>query len=250
MAEKLCELRKKGGGGGAEQVETVLWTNPSPSSTFAAQTVTLSESIDNFDYIAISYCQSTSYPIPSKIIYSVSDFKKSIQTATNDPIVGLCVSDTSNSYGRKAYYVNSTTIGFTLGYRWNSAYSTNNAANPISIIGIKAPFVRATYNHYYKGYFTSSVQSVDLGFVPRYVIVYNSFKTSVSSGTSNIREYDAEVSTTQYYFQGAGTNEMRNIGTIGSSSQFCMEGTVIGTGVASATFANFIDGKMHITAFG
>ena len=250
MAETLCTLRTKGGGV-AKQTETVLWTNPSPSSSFAGQTVTLSDDIKNYDYVGIRCSAGSNYPNGTYIYYKVADILSN-QAVINTYKTWLISSDQSTAVARYRQFTvasNGTDLTFSGGYRQNNV-SNNNDCIPFAIIGIKAPFVRATYNHYYKGYFTSSVQSVDLGFVPRYVIVYNSFKTTVSNGTSNIREYDAEVSTTQFYFQGSGITEMRNIGTIGSNAQFCMEGTVIGTGVASATFANFIDGKMHITAFG
>ena len=40
--------------------ETTLWTNSSPTSTFAPQTVTLSQSSDNFTYIKVYFRCSTS----------------------------------------------------------------------------------------------------------------------------------------------------------------------------------------------
>ena len=49
------------GGGGGMLEETVLWTNPSPTSDFAAQTVTLSDSISNYDYIKFEYLMHKSY---------------------------------------------------------------------------------------------------------------------------------------------------------------------------------------------
>lgn len=46
------------GGGGMS--ETVLWTNPSPTGSFAGQTVTFSQDAINFDLIKVYYNQSTS----------------------------------------------------------------------------------------------------------------------------------------------------------------------------------------------
>jgi hypothetical protein len=34
---------------------TILWTNPSPSTSFSDQNVSLSNSITNYNFIAISY---------------------------------------------------------------------------------------------------------------------------------------------------------------------------------------------------
>ena len=48
MAETLCQLEKKGGG---KLRETVLWTNPSPTTAFPITRQALSNSTDSFSYI-------------------------------------------------------------------------------------------------------------------------------------------------------------------------------------------------------
>ena len=72
MSETLCTLRGAGGGGGGKLVETVLWTNPSPTSAFSAQAVTLSETIDNYDYIKILFRKSTSDATSYNLMTDVS----------------------------------------------------------------------------------------------------------------------------------------------------------------------------------
>lgn len=52
MSEVLAQLKQKGGGA---LKETVLWTNPSPNADYASATVTLSQSVENFDFIKIYY---------------------------------------------------------------------------------------------------------------------------------------------------------------------------------------------------
>ena len=44
-----------GSGGGGTLKETVLWTNGSPTASFAPQDVTLSDDIDNYDFLKIEF---------------------------------------------------------------------------------------------------------------------------------------------------------------------------------------------------
>lgn len=63
---------------GGQMSETVLWTNPDPSSSsgFASQTVTLSDNIDNYDFICVEYARGYRYlDTKSKVYYKVSDYK-------------------------------------------------------------------------------------------------------------------------------------------------------------------------------
>lgn len=41
--------------GGADLVETTLWTNPNTSASFSSQEVTLSDEYTNYDYIKFYY---------------------------------------------------------------------------------------------------------------------------------------------------------------------------------------------------
>ena len=42
------------------KTRTILWTNSSPTSSFSNQTITLSESLDNYEYYEILFRQNTS----------------------------------------------------------------------------------------------------------------------------------------------------------------------------------------------
>lgn len=55
--------------------ETTLWTNSSPSSNYASDTVTLSSDIDNFDYIEVEFKSHKSQSSTQKTLMSVADFK-------------------------------------------------------------------------------------------------------------------------------------------------------------------------------
>lgn len=139
MSETLCTLRTKGGGGG-KYTETSLWTNPSPSSTFDAQTVTLSDSIDNYKYIAIRYkfTAGTSDADYTTHIVSPSDIAKSIPTSgINTDTVTLGGKTRANyNYSRIVHYVSSTSLSFTIGYGTNFAGTSNNIAIPLEILGL------------------------------------------------------------------------------------------------------------------
>ena len=137
MAEKLCELRKKGGGGG-KYTETSLWTNPSPTSSsgFPAQTVTLSESMDNFKYLAFKYRASTGNDFVDCAIYSVEDVKNSSTTEIGN-VIGLgSVASGARIYSRYIDYVSSTSLSFTTAYRANASATGDGSAIPLEILGL------------------------------------------------------------------------------------------------------------------
>ena len=134
MSEKLCTLRTKGGGGG-KYTETSLWTNPSPSSDFAAQTITLSDDMDNYEYIKIKYCFSASYNTGnylSDYIISVDELKKSPYPEASGTArlnFSLARMNTSNvACYRKFYYASSTTVRF--------GSTDTNALIPFEILGL------------------------------------------------------------------------------------------------------------------
>lgn len=138
MAEKLCSLKKIGGGGGS-LTETVLWTNPNPSSAFGAQAVTLSDSLSNYDYIGIDNYYDTAYADTSATpLMSVEDFKKCIySTSTTIPRMALTLGgERSSKWFRYVNYVSDTSIQFSIG-RTTSTTTSGNACIPTRVIGIK-----------------------------------------------------------------------------------------------------------------
>ena len=254
MSEKLCTLRTKGGGGGAKQEETVLWTNSNPtdSSGFANQDVTLSDSLTDYDYVKIRYAYAyndTGSTFES--VYSVSEFVKTSAPVTFGFSGCTNVTHRSNSYfyDRRIIYKTATSITFgsCMGYKASTAAAVSNIFNiPLSIVGIKHMYGKM--EHYATGYFTTGLTSVDLGFVPKYVFCANG-APSTTSPNSTAQIYDANVSTTQYHMFGGDVDEMRNIGTIGSANQFCMEGTVIGMN-PNQNFSLFKNSKRYYWAIG
>ena len=133
MSEKLCALRKKGGKG-TEYTETSLWTNQSPSSSFASQNVSLSDSVSNYKYIKIRYNYSSSYStIEVSGIISVDDLKKT--TAGNRRVtLGLGQATAGNSYYvRYVNYVSDTSINIT---NVNAGSSGSTDIIPLEILGL------------------------------------------------------------------------------------------------------------------
>lgn len=190
MAEKLCTLRTKGGGGGAKYTETSLWTNPSSTSDFAAQTVNLSDSIDNYKYIAIDYCfNKNNTGITNRAIYKVDDFKKALKdNNTNHNTIGINIEDSSNyGHSRAVFYVSSTSVAFSLGYRLGASSSSNAAIIiPLEILGLNElahGTVQTATGTCERG---ASPVTVNLGFRPSFVSLYktNASSSSTSAGDS------------------------------------------------------------------
>ena len=135
MSEKLCTLRTKGGGGG-KYTETSLWTNSSPTSDFATQNVTLSDSIDNYKYIKIVWKAYKSATTTSSVIVLVNDFK-SFNYVANYTVGSLASNNSSNQpYARRYVYVSDTVIGFHDALRIYAAATSNDMAIPLEILGL------------------------------------------------------------------------------------------------------------------
>lgn len=137
MSEVLASLKQKGGG--QKYTETILWTNPDTSVDFAAQTVSLSDSISNYKYIAIDYCYNKSNTgITSRVIYDVTDFKKGVKDgSTNHTISGLTIEGANNvNYARPVFYISDTSIAFGLSSTLNGSGTYAAGAIPLEILGI------------------------------------------------------------------------------------------------------------------
>lgn len=121
---------------GGKLKETVLWTNSSPTSSFAAQDVTISEAYSNYEYIAIYYKRTTS---DTAELYSI--FPKFQLDLYNERISGMfgTAQSASNrqSCARPFYFTNATTIHFVIGYLISSGSTTSNLMIPTKITGLK-----------------------------------------------------------------------------------------------------------------
>jgi hypothetical protein len=137
MSEKLCALRKKGG----TLKETVLWTNPSPTSSFSAQNITLSEALSNFKYFSFVVKNRTSDSLYSSSIMNVDEFKNLSGTLANYTFKYAAsvaaTNDNDVSFTRRYYYVNDTTIGIANANAINANNTNNQLTIPYQIIGLR-----------------------------------------------------------------------------------------------------------------
>lgn len=187
MAEVLASLKKIGGS--EQYTETVLWTNPSPTASFAGQNVTLSDSITNYKYMKITWKTTTSDTAYSSAYVLVSDLAS--MTATNGSRFMSISCMSTNVYKRNVTYNSATSIGISTSYRENASGSNNGVNIPLEILGvnelahgtIKTDFGLLPYS------LTESVK-VTLGYKPSFVEIKR-YKDSTHWATDT---YDANLS--------------------------------------------------------
>ena len=137
MAEKLCTLRKCGGG---KMKETVLWTNPSPTSDFAGVVVDLSDNISHYKYIGIVGAYSkNSNSNTLECIYPADQLPNATSGAAY-PVMSIAGYRSNTFYFRLINYSSDTKIAISSGRSFTSstAPSTNNGVMiPLTIKGYK-----------------------------------------------------------------------------------------------------------------
>lgn len=120
--------------------ETTLWTNPAPASTsgFVSQTVTLSDSVQNYKFIKFEFCYNPYQTSKlGEVIVSIDDL---IQTGTIDDIkIAMSLVAGSYIYTRIGRYMSDTTFFFNSCSQYNASIASisDAAVVPTRIIGIK-----------------------------------------------------------------------------------------------------------------
>ena len=117
--------------------ETLLWENPSPNATFAAQSVTLSDSISNYDYIRFYFKSGASTTNIRSNIYSVADVKASISSGARNQVCSTACSNSGNVSARTITYESDTQLAFSAAWSLGGAVSYNQTTIPHSIYGLK-----------------------------------------------------------------------------------------------------------------
>lgn len=126
--------------------KTILWTNPSPTSSFSSQNIGLSDDINNYDYLGVSAKQYTGDDIitnPERFwsgnLFPVPEFKLTTWNTNYKWSVGIVGTKLRGDVGTNMAvfaYVDDTTVRYTLahvgGGNTGSSYPI-----PLTIFGVK-----------------------------------------------------------------------------------------------------------------
>ena len=125
-------------GGGGTPTETLLWQNSSPSTAISYTTVTLSESIQNFDYIkVVGQVNPSGDTTEIMALMPVAEFitiKESNTTTGTAFLLGYQKGSSERHY-RLVYYVSNTQVKFSRSDAGTSGTSTRTM--PYKIYGVK-----------------------------------------------------------------------------------------------------------------
>ena len=132
MSEVLAQLEKKGGG---DLKETILWTNPSPTSSFGGVDVSLSETIENFKYVKLYFRISTSNSTQSATIYE-KDIFKAFTSAGNGASGAISARQSNTNYFRRVAYKSPTEITYLNTVTASGGYDGNYLI-PLKFCGLK-----------------------------------------------------------------------------------------------------------------
>lgn len=190
---------------GEHYEETVLWENPSPSSNFSAQTITLSQSMGDFDMLKFEIRTHVSSPITTELIYVPLSYFNSTSSDANAYKFVLGVYQFTNLFARETYKSSDTQIYISEARRLNASGTSTDQNIPVKIVGLKkinTNDIKVKNGTFYPS--TTGEVSVDVGFKPKYlgVIVYKTDGTTLSLSYV----YDEEVSTTKYMLTASDRN--------------------------------------------
>lgn len=143
---KKKTVASSGGGGGGISY-TRLWTNGSPSSSFAAQTVSLGSAASGFTYIRIVWARVNTAGVTENNWESSSDAlayfydmrnATSLLDATNTMQMAASVRPGTGYYSRRCWFTSTacTTIEFGATTRWAQSGTNNALLIPVLIDGV------------------------------------------------------------------------------------------------------------------
>jgi hypothetical protein len=133
MVEKICNLKKRGGGALSE---TVLWTNPSPTANLASGTVTLSQDMNNFKRLRFYW--KTAKSRTSEAYFDIDvDIVKTMIIADETFRIYVGTRESSGGWVRNFSYLSGTTISMGSGYAAGSASTNNGYCIITKICGLK-----------------------------------------------------------------------------------------------------------------
>lgn len=126
-------------GGGENSTETLLWTNPNPTSSFSEQAVQLSQSIEDFDLIKVTFKISTTNAEEGVIIVPTQTIKNSLNNTNNTFRTSIGVRLSGYNYVRPLF-INSGVydkLGISSAKIPGNSGTSNTSATPLQVIGIK-----------------------------------------------------------------------------------------------------------------
>lgn len=170
--------------------ETVLWTNNSPTSSFAVQSVTLSDDYTNYDYLEFYFRSTTSDDTEYRDIIPTSVLAKSTSAST----CTIGNSSSSKIRSRGIYATSNTSIRISDCYPLNSTSASNTSVIPTKIVGISVALPPSVGN-VKVGTFTNTAGTdvtVNCGFKPKKISIYNLYDNNKMCSYT----YDEDISTT------------------------------------------------------
>ena len=120
--------------GGAGLKETVLWTNPNPTSELAGGSTQyeLSASLNNFDYVQVNWRTTT-----DATIYSAA-FKPADVMALTNPTVANAGFTYGDTLGTRVFNApDDTHVRFGYCYAFASANPVSTRCIPVTVVGLK-----------------------------------------------------------------------------------------------------------------
>lgn len=233
-----------------EGTETTLWTNPSPTGTFSPQTITLSQSIRNFDFIKIKYLMSRAKTplVYGTLLMPVDEF---VTTADVDGALMIGITGRGGNFPltRPTIYASDTSIQFLAANRVGGNSTSTDVDIPQEIIGVKSPlrpesgFIETnlwtnsspTSNFSDNTTITLSESMANFDFIK---IIY---KGRTDSSTGN---FDSIMPSAQVINIGAGTTASQFIWTIGGATTNGSGVVARGITCPSATQLKFTTSKL------
>lgn len=135
-----AEPSRESEGGGSTETKTVLWTNPTPTATQAAQDITLSDSMSNYDRIQIEFIRSTS--VPTDKLYVDYDTRLNLLSdfhGTGKYRMSGCIYTSSNeTFVRRIVGNSDTALNISACQKVSGTTTTNTILVLAAIYGIKS----------------------------------------------------------------------------------------------------------------
>ena len=125
--------------------ETVLWTNPDPTSDFETQTITLSDDMTNYDFLRIEGKAHKNDTVDTLEVYAVPTYLFTCSLSKSNLAGGCALGSSSGSgstgarHARAMNASSSTPTKMTFGAQYSLATTTSNNAweIPTRVVGIK-----------------------------------------------------------------------------------------------------------------